>query len=150
MSPKFTTETSNGKDTLVLLSTYSSPIDAHLAKNKLESEGILSFLFDENLVSINPLFNITVGGIKLKVLESDAPKAWEVLQRMQAQPYTNEENQPVHCPRCGATAVTYSHDSDKKVKSFLGFVLAFLTFSLPLLSKDKYKCERCGKEFRRE
>jgi hypothetical protein len=27
-------------------------------------------LFDENMVTLNPLYNITVGGIKLKVEES--------------------------------------------------------------------------------
>ncbi|MGV3541146.1 MAG: DUF2007 domain-containing protein [Rufibacter sp.] len=147
MSPNTTTETAALKDTLVIISTYASPIDAHLAKNKLESEGILSFLFDENLVSMNPLLNISVGGIKLKTLASDAEQALAILNGVQEQPYTTEQDVPVSCPRCGATALTYAYDSEQKAKSFFGMLLAFLTFSLPLLAKDRYQCEKCGKVF---
>ncbi|WP_066838954.1 putative signal transducing protein [Rufibacter ruber] len=140
-------ETAPIKDKLVTVTTYSSPIDAHLAKNKLESEGILSFLFDENVVSMNPLFNITVGGIKLKTLASDAEKAMVILNSVNELPYTTEQDEPVVCPRCGSTALTYAYDSEQKAKSFFGMVLAFLTFSLPLLAKDKLRCENCGKVF---
>ena len=46
------------------LKIFENPIDAHLLKTKLESEGIDCYLIDENTVSVMPLYNITVGGIK--------------------------------------------------------------------------------------
>ena len=137
------------KDTLVTIATYSGAIDAHMAKNKLESEGILSFLFDENMVSLNPLYNISVGGIKLKTLASDADKALEILHSMDALPYTNGQDVPISCPRCGSEDLSYAYDSRSKLKNFGGFLLGLITFSLPLLAKDKYKCGRCGLEFQR-
>jgi hypothetical protein len=137
------------KDELVTVSTYSSAIDAHLAKNKLESEGILAFLFDENVMSLNPLYNISVGGIKLKTLESDRAHAQAVLQTLQDQPYTNEQNQVITCPKCGSQNISYAYDSNNKLKSFMGFLVALITFSLPLLSKDRYICNQCQAVFQK-
>ena len=137
------------KDELVTISTYSSAIDAHLAKNKLESEGILAFLFDENMVSLNPLYNISVGGIKLKTLQSDRAQALAVLDYVQDQPYTNEQNEAIACPRCGSENISYAYNSSNKLKSFTGFLVAFFTFSLPLLPKDRYTCHQCHLVFQK-
>ncbi|GAA4303175.1 DUF2007 domain-containing protein [Nibribacter koreensis] len=137
------------KDELVTVSTYSSAIDAHLAKNKLESEGILAFLFDENMVSLNPLYNISIGGIKLKTLESDRAQAEAVLSSLQDQPYTNEQNEVITCPQCGSENISYAYDSSNRLKSFMGFLLALVTFSLPLLSKDRYTCNQCHHVFQK-
>ncbi|AKQ44866.1 hypothetical protein TH63_03285 [Rufibacter radiotolerans] len=138
------------KDTLVTIATYSGSIDAHMAKNKLESEGVMAFLFDENMVSLNPLYNISIGGIKLKTLASDAEKALEILNGMNALPYTNEQDVPVACPRCGSEDISYAYDSRSNLKNIGGFLLGLITFSLPLLSKDKYKCGQCGLEFQKD
>jgi len=51
---------------LVTFKTFNNPIEAHLCKTKLESEDILYFIFDENMVSLNPFYNYMLGGIKLK------------------------------------------------------------------------------------
>ena len=64
---------------LTTIAVYNNAIDAHLAKTKLDSEGIVSFIMDENLVSINPLLNLTIGGVKLKTNNNDAEKAKEIL-----------------------------------------------------------------------
>ncbi|WP_192821614.1 DUF2007 domain-containing protein [Rufibacter sp. LB8] len=137
------------KDQLVTICRYNTPIDAHMAKNKLESEGIMVFLFDENIVSINPLFSNLMGGIKLKTLASDADKAVSILNYVTDQPYIGEQETAVQCPRCGSFKLTYVYESGNKLKSFFGFAIAFLTFTLPLLSKDQYQCNNCGKKFRR-
>jgi hypothetical protein len=137
------------KDELVTVTTYSSVIDAHLAKNKLESEGILAFLFDENVMSLNPLYNISVGGIKLKTLESDRAQAEAVLTSLQDQPYTNEQNEVITCPQCGSENISYAYDTTDRIKSLFGFLLALVTFSLPLLSKDKYTCGQCHHVFQK-
>lgn len=67
------------KISLTTIATFNNAIDAHLAKTKLVSEGIDSFLVDDNVVSINPLLNLTVGGIKLKTKSLDAERAMEIL-----------------------------------------------------------------------
>ena len=50
-------------------------------KSKLESEGISCFLFDENIVNLNPLYNMAVGGIKLKINRNDITAATEILNQ---------------------------------------------------------------------
>lgn len=136
------------KDELVTVTTYGTSIEAHMAKNKLESEGILVFLFDENMVSLNPLYSLSVGGIKLKTLASDAQKALTVLQEVNDLPYTTEQNVEIACPRCGSTNLSYAYETENKVKSFFGFFLALITFSLPLMAKDQYQCRNCDLVFK--
>ena len=66
----------------VTIRTFDHAMDAHLLKSKLESEGVECFLFDENTVSINPLYGIATGGIKLRVIEEDAERAMAILSDM--------------------------------------------------------------------
>ena len=74
----------------ITLKTFDNPIDAHLLKTKLESEGIVVYLFDENINSINPLYNIATGGIKLNIAEQDLDRAVEVLREIDAAAYVDE------------------------------------------------------------
>jgi hypothetical protein len=66
-------------DELTLIASFSHPFEAHLAKGKLESEGIEAYIADENIVGINWLYSNLVGGVKLKVREIDREKALEIL-----------------------------------------------------------------------
>ena len=50
---------------LITVKVFDSGIEAHILKARLESENIPCFIFDENIVTLNPLFNFAVGGIKL-------------------------------------------------------------------------------------
>jgi hypothetical protein len=67
-------------EALILIATFSHPFEAHLAKGKLESEGIEAFIADENIVGLNWLYSNLVGGVKLKVHEEDRERALKVLQ----------------------------------------------------------------------
>lgn len=64
---------------LIIIAQFSKGFDAHLAKSKLESEGIEGFLADEHIVQMNWLYSNLVGGVKLQVRESDLVKAKEAL-----------------------------------------------------------------------
>lgn len=52
-----------------LLTLYSSniPIDCHILKGRLETEGIPCFIFDEQIISVDPFRAVAIGGVKLKV-----------------------------------------------------------------------------------
>ena len=63
----------------ITVGTYSSSIDAHLQLAILQSCGIMGFLKDDNAISINPLLNFALGGIKLQVAEQDVEEALEIL-----------------------------------------------------------------------
>jgi hypothetical protein len=64
---------------LLTVKVFDNAIEAHLWKTKLENEGILCFLFDENVVSTHPFYANAVGGIKLMIRATDAEQAKMVL-----------------------------------------------------------------------
>lgn len=67
-------------DEFVTVATYDKSIDAHIALGRLAAEGIEGMLFDEQMVQMDWLYSIAVGGIKLRVARSDANAALRVLE----------------------------------------------------------------------
>jgi hypothetical protein len=47
--------------------TSNIPIDCHILKGRLETDGFNCFVFDENFVCVNPFKAVAIGGVKLKV-----------------------------------------------------------------------------------
>lgn len=68
---------------LVVLKKFSHPVEAHLLKSRLESEGIESFVADENIVGLNWFYSNAVGGVRLQVNEQDLEKAQAILNETQ-------------------------------------------------------------------
>jgi hypothetical protein len=66
-------------DEFVTIATYDKVIDAHIALGRLLAEGIEAQLFDEQMVQMDWLYSIALGGIKLRVTRGDAKAAREVL-----------------------------------------------------------------------
>jgi putative signal transducing protein len=65
---------------LVTLRAYRDPIDAELAKTRLEGAGIPAVVADQHLVGMNWLYSVAIGGVKLKVDESDLARARDALR----------------------------------------------------------------------
>ena len=68
-------------DKLVTIARFDDPLMAHIAQAKLESEGIESFITDENIAGTYSLLSNTLGGVKLQVKESLASKAVELIDQ---------------------------------------------------------------------
>ncbi len=135
---------------LITVKTFDNLIEAHMLKSKLESEEIVCYLFDENVVGINPLYNITVGGIKLKVNEFDLSQVREIFLQIDNTPITNDNNEVVVCPSCDGTDLISGFKSMKGSKGILSIITAFLFMAFPLYYKTVYKCEQCDFEFRKK
>jgi hypothetical protein len=63
----------------ITIATFSMAAEAHLARLKLENEGVACVIVDEHLISTNWLLSPAIGGIKLQVPEELAGQAREVL-----------------------------------------------------------------------
>lgn len=133
---------------LITIKTFDNSIDLHIVKARLESEGVTCFIFDENIVSLNPLYNITVGGIKLKVREEDVSKAIAVLREIEALPLTTDEDLPIKCPACSSTNVESGHRSFEGIKGFLSGIISFVFMLFPIYVNRSYYCRDCSKNFR--
>ncbi len=133
---------------LITIMTFDNSIDTHLLKSKLESEGITCYIFDENMVSLYPLYNITVGGIKLKINESDYDKANEILELINTSKPTDEQGQVIKCPKCESKDLYTGFKSMKGTKGIISIIISFLFMVFPIYYKTVYKCKSCGNEFK--
>ena len=133
---------------LVTIMTSDNSIDIHMMKGKLESEDIICYVFDENMVTLNPLFNIAVGGIKLRVNDWDAEKAMTIIKEISAAPSTDEYMNVIKCPQCNSENL---YTNFRSMKGFFGFISAVISVFLsvfPIYFKSVYKCKDCGFEFK--
>ena len=121
---------------LVTVLTFEYAHFAHLAKAKLGSEGIESYIFDEYTASMNWFYNNAIGGIKLKVRGEDYERAIMILNENVE--IENEEDEII-CPECSSKEI-----KDEKIsKKFAYISILLLGFPL-LLKKRKYECKNCG------
>jgi DNA-directed RNA polymerase subunit RPC12/RpoP len=132
---------------LITFKTFDNAIDAHILKIKLESEGIVCFLFDENIVSVNPLYSKLVGGIKLKINEEDIPHAKNIVLELEETPLTTEDNEIIACPKCQSTKIESGYKSMRSIGAVLSAIVSFLLLIFPIYRKTVYKCLECGNEF---
>ena len=72
---------SKNPEKIITLKTFTFPHEAHLAKAKLESFNIPTFIQDQHLVGMNIWYSQAIGGIKLQVFDSDYELAEEILIR---------------------------------------------------------------------
>ena len=133
---------------LITAKIFDNPIDAHLLKTKLESEGVSCYLFDEHTISINPLYSNAVGGIKLKILDTDIERTREILNRIEKTPLTNDDNVIIKCPNCDSHNIYSGFKSMKGLKGTLSIILSFLFMIFPIYHKTVFKCKDCNTEFK--
>ncbi|MCY4781240.1 DUF2007 domain-containing protein [Sphingobacterium sp. UT-1RO-CII-1] len=132
---------------MVTLKVFDNPIDAHILKTKLESEGIHSYLFDENIVGINPLLNIAVGGIKLKVSSDDLEKALQLLAQSDLALLEDNKNKTIVCPHCNSNQIDNTYNKPKGIRSILSTLFSLFTFTYPLYINKSYRCKNCNTAF---
>lgn len=70
----------------IAIRTYGDYISAHLDKQLLDAAGIINYLKDEHILTIDPFLIPAIGGIRLMVPEDLAEKACEIMD----QPYDSD------------------------------------------------------------
>ena len=140
------------EDDAITLATFMFPTEAYGLMARLKAEGIECFLFDENIVYVNPFLSNAVGGVKVKVRESDVQKALLILKQIDEENKKEErliddkwakDYVPVetYCPECESSRVfRKKFPLYKTILAIIGFpiylALAFLT--------KKHYCADCG------
>lgn len=134
----------------ITLKVFNTAIEAHILRSKLDSEGIQCYILDENIVTLNPMLNFAVGGIRLQVAEEDFDAAKAILNEMDEKPYTDEKDNAIACPNCESTELYSDYKSTKNSKSVIALLTAFIFAVFPLYTKSVFKCKDCGTEFDRK
>ncbi len=81
---------------MVTLKVFDNYFSANIVLSRLQQEGIVCYLRDEHTVTIDPLLNNAVGGIKLTVKLEQYEAALDLLQE-----YEKVYIQQAECPSCG-------------------------------------------------
>ena len=132
---------------LVTIRRFRQGLEAYLSKSKLESEGIDCFVQDEHLISLNWLYSIAVGGVRLQVKSCDVKQAQEILEQqteVKSRDILKTDKSITNCPKCNSDKIYYEKFARKK--AFISQLL--LSIPLPFL-KRKWKCYSCGYEWKK-
>lgn len=124
---------------MTTLTTVSYIHEADLVCMKLEGAGIMTFLPDQGLSTMQPLLSGAIGGIRIQVEEDDLARAREVLS-MEPPP---AEQGLFRCPACDSDDVKYEQLSRRFA------FLSLLLIGIPLLwFKEQCVCRRCGRKWK--
>ena len=113
---------------LIPIATFARPIEAELAKSKLEAGGVRSFVEHGTIARLNPVFLGSGGETKLLVREVDRARSLAILEEdpTQARAALREVFADMDrdgCPRCGSAEISAGY-------STLTFVIALLLVGL--------------------
>jgi uncharacterized Tic20 family protein len=66
---------------MITVASFENQADAHIAKGRLEAEGLSPTLGDSHLVQTDWLYSAALGGIKLQVPEMEAERARQLIDQ---------------------------------------------------------------------
>ena len=139
------------EDKIIVYSTYYNPIEANIVKSRLEDSDIPCFLTDENVATINPLYNQAIGGVKLNVFERDVERINALLAEhefgVELELTNDVDEDKILCESCGSDNVSYGQATKKRF-SWWVTVLSFFFIVYPFKANKCYHCYNCGHEFK--
>lgn len=134
-------------DKIIVFETFYNPIEANIVKSRLIDSGIQCFLSDENMITVNPLYNQALGGVKLHLFEKDVPIAKHILQDEDVQiPVEELEEATVICPNCESNHVGYVQATKDRF-TVLSILISLLLMLYPFYAKKTHHCFNCQHEF---
>ena len=123
----------------VTVGRYSFPHEAHIARARLEAEGITAVVADEHTVNMNWLYSDALGGVRVQVSAEDSAAARQLLVEDRSAEVDQEFGaEEMRCPACDSNRValhTRGRRSVFAVFLLLGFPLFFY--------RHGFRCERC-------
>ncbi len=134
---------------LVTLRSYRDPIEADVARAQLEDAGIPSVVFDDHLITVQWLYSIAIGGVKLELDSVNVVRANEILGEDRSADLAgipesrNPPSDGEQCPKCGSTDVSSS--PFRRNLAALSFLLEF-----PIVAgRRRWRCHVCRNVWRR-
>jgi DNA-directed RNA polymerase subunit RPC12/RpoP len=125
----------------IQIRSFDNYIKANIQLSMLQDEGINCYLKDEYTVTIDPLLNPAIGGIKLMIYELQAERAESILEDADEQ-YLKS----IPCPDCGHHALKKIVQIRKAQNMWQRLSFIFLTGSNEEVKKY-YICSSCNSVF---
>jgi DNA-directed RNA polymerase subunit RPC12/RpoP len=119
------------------IATYDNFMLANMTLGLLQENEINCHLKDENIVTIDPLLNPAVGGIKLMVEESELEKAKGLIKAAETE-YLND----IICPYCKNKGLI-AEEKITRPETFWGRLKNQIAYGQTELYSKKYRCQHC-------
>ena len=123
------------------IATYDNFMLANMALGLLQQNDIQCHLKDENIVTIDPLLNPAVGGIKLMVEVQDFEKALQLMKDAE-EAYIKE----IPCPNCQVHALVIEEKTSKPA-GFWGKLKNQIAYGQTETYSKNYRCTNCKELF---
>lgn len=126
-------------DKLITIARFSTPTTAHVARARLEADGIDAVVLNENIATLAPFLGFQDGGqmVQLQVRAEDARLAADSLGLEAPSNETEEPEVPAACPRCNCERVAADRNP------LTGFFNALAKFYDPDLACYRWRCPKC-------
>lgn len=140
-------------DRTVVYTTFYNPMEAQIVKARVEDSGFACFLADENLATIQPLYNQAIGGVRLIVFERDVSAITRLLAEEHsladipggAETLAADGGKTI-CRKCGSDNVSYGQATHRRFSWWVS-VLSFAFGVYPFKANECFHCSNCGYEF---
>ena len=119
------------------IASYDNFMLANMTLGLLQENEINCHLKDENIVTIDPLLNPAVGGIKLLVAGTDFDSALGLIKDAETA-YLND----ITCPYCKKTGLT-AEEKINKPDTFWGKLKNQIAYGQTETYSKKYRCQHC-------
>lgn len=137
-------------DKIITFESYHDPMLAHIIRTKLEAAGIPCFIEQDSMSGLNPVYNQTVSGLKLKIFERDLEKCHEILAEDNASLEEHLEINPdtydaIICPFCESTNVERINNEDRP--GWVNALYSFFAAVVPFYDPKRWHCLNCKNDF---
>lgn len=126
---------------LTQVASYDNYLLANMTLGMLQENGINCHLKDENIVTIDPLLNPAVGGIKLMVVSEQADEAKGYMDAAERAYLAT-----VPCPKCGQCTILPEETNDAPA-DFWGKLKNMAAYGQTAIYLKKYRCSSCNTLF---
>ena len=123
------------------IASFDNYLVANMTLGLLQENNINCHLVDEHIVTIDPLLNPAVGGIKLVVAEAQFNRAQELIKDAETKYVAS-----IPCPVCKQLRLVVEEKTNKPT-SFWGKLKNKLAYGQESTYYKKYKCGQCGSLF---
>jgi hypothetical protein len=130
---------------LVTVATFTNPLEAHIVRGRLESEGVTAFVAHEHHIWANWFLSVALGGVKLQVAPDDVSRAREILRadrRGEFEDLLVDEHPPPPqplCPACSSADIRRARSS----RNLSLFAAGLASLPLPY-TNIRMHCSSCG------
>ena len=123
------------------IATYDNYLLANMTMSLMTENDIKCQMKDEHIITMDPLLNAAVGGIKLLVEEKDYDRALALMLEAE-----NDYLKTVPCPNCKSLSLTVEEKTNNPT-GFWGKLKNQVLFGQTSTYSKGYRCMACKKHF---